>query len=675
MRALFVAFALVLACLVAPRAALAGPTASIAEPGPIILDASGVGRFTVKNVGDAPLHVNTLYARTNERDPRIPGTVTATFEPAPPGSGGGGTKADLAPGESRTVSVKWSREGARLTQLFGHVVVESTDVAAPQRAIGVIGAAKGAGGLLRAHVGTWLVALPLLGALLIVPLRASRRVDEKIARWIALVVVGLQAALLLWAIRAFDPAVTRLDGNDGFQLVERARLFGAVEWHLGVDGTALPMLAALTAAAFAGVLASFRLERHHELYFVSYLVLLACGTGALLALDAMLLVVFAAAAAIPAWVLSARFGGARARTAATKAALLSAVSLASLLLLVLALRRSSDATFLVDGTRAQTFSIAELARGEWLARSHGGLMLFGMPFVKGAVVALFVAAAAPLAIAPLHGGLADVYAEAPAGASMVIGAAGSLLGAHLLLRLGVRVLPEGLRWGAPALAALGAASIVWGALAALGEDDLRRAVAHLSVAHGGLVLLGLASGTPQGLAGAIAQATARAVVIAMLLGVAGALHERLRARALDRLGGLAADMPGLAGLAAIAFLGAAAAPGTLSFVSALLAMTGSFPVHRVATAVAGAGLVLLAWAAASRYRRIFLGTIDEAWRRSDDLEPFGGKFPEARRREAWLLGGLAIVLVVFGLAPRPLLALSRGTLVDLDAKLNVERVQ
>lgn len=654
---------LVLAFLLFSFRARADGTASFVEAGPALLDASGAGRVTLKNSGTAPLHVITIYARSSERDPRIPGTLNATFE-------GGTTKADLAPGEARAIVLKWDRQGARMSQLFGHVVVESSDAAASQRAMGVVAQPPSALGLLTHHVGTWLVLLPLLGALALIPFRLSRRFDDKIARFIALFAVALMGALAVWAMRSFDPLATRADGNDGLQLVERMRFVGGVEWFLGFDGVSLPLVLTTIALGAVGVLASFPVERDHERFFGSYLVALSAAVGALLAQDAMLLVLFLAVLSLAVSALLARFS----MRAAVHAFIVHAVAIAILVAVILALRRASDATFLVDGARDKTFALPELARGDWLDRTHGGLTLFGKPFVQSAFVAVFVASAIVLAAAPLHGALGAVFTEAPAGASILFVTAGSTIGTTLLLRLGVNILPEGVRWGAPGLAALGAASIVWAALAVLGESDLRRAAAHVGVAHAGVILFGIAAGTPQGVSGAIAHAASRAAVVSMLLLVAGALHDRVGVADIARFGGLGREMPRFGVLATIAFLASIALPGTLPFASAFLSIGGGLPAHRGSTALAALGLALLGLALLFVHRRVLLGELDEKWRKTAELEPFGGTFPDLDEREVGVLLSLAVVVIGLGLAPRLLVDLSRGTIGDLDARVNVEHI-
>ncbi len=658
---------LVVIAVLLPLRARADGTASFAESGPVLLDTSGVARVTLRNTGSASLHVTSLYARSNERDPRISGTLTVSFE-------SGGTKLDLPPGGSAPITMRWNRNGARMNQLFGHVVVESSDTEQPQRAIGVIGRAPSALGALTHHVGSWLIVLPLLAALALAPLRFTRRVDEKIARWIALAAVGLDGALAVWAARNFDALAGRADGNDGLQLVERARLFGSVEWYLGIDGASLPLLLTAVAIGVVGVIASFRVERGHEAYFASYLAYFACVMGAVLAIDAMLFTLFVAGSVVSALFLCARHGGENAPRAAVRAFLFGAIAVAALVVVTLALHRAADATFLVDGTRARTFALPELARGEWLDRTQAGLLFFGKPFVKGAFVAVFVAGAILLSVAPLHGALAELLAEAPIGAAIVVAAAGQTLGTLVLLRFGVLVLPEGARWAAPAVAALGAASVVWGALAALGETDLRRIVAHVAVAHGGIILLGIAAATPQGMAGALAHTTSRALTIAMALVVAAVLHDRVRVSALDRFGGLSTEMPRFGVLASIALAAVVAVPGAVSFPSAVLAIGGALPGHRVASAVAALGLAFLCVSQALVHRRVLFGDVDARWRRSSELEPFGGHFPDLDGRELGLLVFLAVAIVGLGVMPRPLLQLSRGAVSDLDARVNVDRV-
>lgn len=650
--------AVLLVVLFAPLARADG-TASFVEEGPVLLDGAGQGQLTLRNSGNAPLHVVTIYARTNERDPRIPGTLSAAFD-------GGNTKADLAPGEARAIRLKWDSRGARMSQLFGHVVVETTDPAAPQRAMGVIGRAPGALGLFSNHVATWLILLPLLGALAIVPV--ARKVEERLARYVALGAVALQAAFGLWAVRNFDALASRADGNDGLQMIERARLFAGVEWYLAFDGVSLPLVLALIAIAVVGLFAGFRVERGHERFLIGYLCAVSMATGALLAMDAMLLVSFMVLFAIAALVASGRSRGAMHNF------IMHGFGIAILMLVVLALRRHGEPTFLVDGTRGSTFAIPDLARGEWLERTQAGLTLFGKPFVKAAFVAVFLAGGFFLSVAPLHGGLAGSFEERPLGAATLAGGASAAIGAIVLFRLGVTVVPEGLRWAAPALAALGAASIVWGALTAMGETDLRRAAAHVSVAHAGVIVFGLAGGTPQAVAGALGHTVARMLVVALLLLVAGVLHERVGTTSAGRFGGLLKEMPRYGALATIAFAASLAMPGTLGFASALLAVSGGLPAHRAATVAAAVGLLLLAVAQLIMHRRVLLGDVNERWRSAPELEPFGGKFPDLDRREVAVMLALALVIVALGISPRWLVELSRGAIGDLDARVNVERI-
>lgn len=645
---------------------LASGTATFTTQGPVRLDAAGTATIALRNAGPGPLQVTSIYPRTTEHDPRIPGTLAASFE-------GGGTKAVIAPGETRSILVRWDRQGARMAQLFGHVVVESSDPHAPQIAIGVVST----GGPLGAHVLSLLVGAPLLGILGIALLGLARGLDEKIARYVALVAAAVPCAIAVWIARGFDPLASRLDGNEGLQLVERAVLSRSLgfEWSLGVDGLSLPILLVATATFPIAVLASFRVERGLKAYFAALLLAFACLAGALVAVDALLFVTFLGLSFLPLAVLVGRFGGTGRGRAAVRLLVAGAIATALLAVVVLALHRHADVTYLVDGTRARSFSIPELARVDWLARTHEGLALAGLPFVKGAWVLLFLGFGVLLPIVPLHRWYGDVVAEAPSGVAAIVVAVLAKLGIYGLLRLGVTIVPEGARWAAPSTAWLGAAIAIWAALAAIGERDLRRQVAQVSVVFVGLALVAIASLTAQGLTGAMAIASLSSPGLALLLLSATALEQRSHERSSDRFGGLAGDVPRLA---IVAFVGAAAAcamPGTAGFVGAFLASFGAFPTQRLPVVVAMIAPVLAAVAVIGAHRRVYLGRYERSWRSSAYLEPFGGRFPDLDRRETVKLFALAIAVVWLGLAPSGIVGLTQGTIGALHVQVDPDVVR
>jgi NADH-quinone oxidoreductase subunit M len=217
-------------------------------------------------------------------------------------------------------------------------------------------------------------------------------------------------------------------------------------------------------------------------------------------------------------------------------------------------------------------------------------------------------------------------------------------------------MPEGARWAGASIAALGVLSTAYAGLCAMAQRDLRRFVAYATIASGGCALLGIGAFTAQGLAGAVAALFARGLAAAMLLGVAAALAQRVRTCELDRFGGLATETPGLAALAAAGLATSLGVPCLAGFWGPLLAMLGSFARHPVLATVFAVALVATAAAHLRAARMLLLGHVDPAWRRSSYLEPFGGRLPDAAPREVAALVPLAVLALLLGLWPTPLLA-------------------
>jgi NADH-quinone oxidoreductase subunit M len=620
-------------------------------------------RIALENAGPSAIQVTSLYARTTEAERRMPGALAATAE-------GGAAKFTLASGERRPIVVRWDRAGARGVGLFGHLVIESDDRVAQQIAVPVVADPHGG---LGAHLGSAIVGAPFLGLLVVLALIASRRVDRKTTRWVALVAVCVQAALVLFLVRAFDPALGRDDGNDGLQFVERAVLLRSVgvEWALGIDGLGLPLLGSASVLSIGAVVAAFRVERETGGQQAAILAFSAAAHGLILAIDGALFCAFLAAAIGSAWALITGDGSPPRRRAATVYAMAGAVAVATIAFVLVRLSKAAPSSFLIDGTRAHGFLLGELARVDFVELAGEG-RLFGLPFVAGAFVALLLASMLLLPVAPLHGPTSRALSEADGPATLLLFGVGTRLGLLVLLRLALPLLPQGARWASPSLAFLGAASIVWAGLVALGAGDLRRAVAQLGVAHGGLVLLGIAAGTPQAISGLVVEGALGGCALAAAGFAACLVPERLQIRAFARLGGIAVDAPLLAIVAAAAFVAAGCAPGLAGFVGPFLILVGSFPLHRGATLLAGVGLLVVFAAALVAFARIFLGPFAGRLRESPYLEAHGGVVPDLDRRERIVAIGLLAIALVLGLAPRTIIDLGRNGAQDLGARVAPE---
>jgi NADH-quinone oxidoreductase subunit M len=279
-------------------------------------------------------------------------------------------------------------------------------------------------------------------------------------------------------------------------------------------------------------------------------------------------------------------------------------------------------------------------------------------------VLLFVAVAAMTAAVPLHGWLPDALEHGAASAGVLAAGAVVALGPYLLLRVGLGAIPEGARWLAPSIATFGVLSCGWGALCALAQRSLRRFVGYATVSSAGACLYGVAALTPAGIQGAVAGCFAHGLGAAMLLAVAGAVEQRARTSELDRVGGLAADAPGLFAVLAVGLAVSANVPGFVGAWGMLLALLGGFGVHPALGVLLAASAVVSAVAHGRVARLVLFGPVDADLRKSPLLSALGGRLPDATPREILALVPLAALALLLGVWPAPLLSTISGAATD-----------
>lgn len=617
------------------------------------------GELSIVNEGKEPLIVSRIAVRGDAADPRSPPKLTARLAE-------GVLPVTIAPGTTRKALLQWAPEkGVRLRQLFAHVVVTTSDEQSGEVSMGVRAQVPGWLGPLEGHVLSLLIGIPLLGALATLLLRALGRRDDKTPHLVTVISLALQSALAIYVYRGFAPDVSRLDGNDGLQFVEHGVWIRglAAEIFFGVDGTAAATLLVTSLVAFLAMLPERTVPRGASGYHAAYLTLAAAVPGALCAMDGLLFVLFTSVAVVSSALLVGGWGGPERRAAAMKLALLGTIAVVLLLVTILAVSREADPTFLVDGTKTtSTFSLPELSR---VALGAKGAKLFGGALVKVAFVLVLVASLVLLGAFPLHAWLAPVLMEAPTAAGALVSASLPTIGVCALLRIGCAVLPEGMRWASGVVVALGAVTSLYGALAALGQTDLRRLAAAGTTAQVGFVLLGAGSLTPQGLSGAMVLASTRALSCALFLVLAGAIEDRAHTRDLSRLSGVASQMPGWATALAAAALGQAGVMGLAGAWGPMLALLGALPNYPPLALVAALALVLSAAAHFLALSKVIFGKLAADWERSPLLEPFGGRFPDLTAREWTSIAPLATLVVLLGLWPAPLFTSTTGTVRDL----------
>jgi len=431
---------------------------------------------------------------------------------------------------------------------------------------------------------TLITFLPAAAGLLLSPLKAEK---GAIVRWaalgVSLVVLGLSA----WAWSRFDPA------SEGMQFREHATwipLSIPIHYTMGLDGISLALVA-LT--AFLMPLA-IRASWHQSNGFIIALLFLESGMmGAFCALDLFLFYVFWEAMLIPMYLLIGIWGGPRRIYASVKFILYTIVG--SVLML---------AAIIYCGMQERTFDVMELAS------QLPGSRTIGDP---GTRQLLFLAFAVSFAIKvplfPFHTWLPDAHVEAPTAGSVILAGVLLKMGTYGFIRFAIPFFPDAANHFTPHIVALAVIGIIYGSLMAMAQSDIKKLVAYSSVAHLGFCMLGLFSGTVQGVQGGVLQMINHGLSTGALFLLVGIIYEKTHRRGVDDFGGMAKIMPVYAVLFMIVTLSSIGLPGLNGFVGEFLVLLGSFKNHPYATGFASLGVVLGAVYMLKLYRDVFFGPV------------------------------------------------------------------
>lgn len=636
------------------RAGTVRVTTPAGGAGPLVLRREGdafTGELVIVNDGKVPLVVSRLALRGDASDPRVPPKLAARLLD-------GSLPVSLAPGASRRAIVQWTPEpGIRQRQLFGHVVVTTSDEASGDVAMGIRAQIPGWLGPLESHVLSLLLFIPFFAAALTIGMRAFGVRDDRTPHLVTVGALAAQALVAMYLYRGFVPDVSRSDGNDGLQFVQHVVWLRplSVEIYLGVDGIGVTALLVTSVVILLAVVPERTLPAGAAGYHAALLVLDAAALGAIASMDGVVFVLFAGLAVGAATLLIGGWGEGARREAALRLALAGGAAVLLLAIAVFLAGRHAEPGFLVDGTKVTTtFNLPELSRVALSTR-----------LAKICFVLVLLASLALLAAFPFHGWLSDVLATAPPATGILVASALPAVGLCAFLRIGCSVLPEAMRWASGIVVALGAITAAYGALSALGQLDLRRLAAAAATTQAGFVLLGAGSLTPQGLSGAIASGSTRAASGAVFLLLVSAVHERARTSDTSRLAGIASQMPGWAAALAVAAFAQSAVLGSSGAwgpVLALLGVLSSYAPLAIASAIA---LVVLAAAHLGALSRIAFGRLDPAWEGSTLLEAHGGRFPELTPREWTSVLPLVLLVGLLALWPAPVVGITTGTVRDL----------
>ena len=477
-----------------------------------------------------------------------------------------------------------------------------------------------------------ILTLPL-GAALIWLLPAKEGDSARQARFIALVTALADLLLSLALLVRFDAE------EPGFQLVEQADWIPTlnVQWLVGVDGISVLFLP-FTVLLFIGVIiASWTSVRTlPKLYFSLLLLLESATLGIFCAMDTVLFFLFWELTLIPLYFLISLWGiGPNRRYAAVKYTMLMLVGGVPLLF----------------GFLMLAFNHAEVT-GAGLAFDYPTLLATAIAPETQVLIFLLLllgfAVKAP--VFPLHTWLTSVAMEGPVGVAAIM--TGLKLGAYGLIRFVVPLTPDAAQQFHWLLAGLGVVGILYGAVVAMAQTNLRRMLAFSSHSHVGLVVLGIASMNLQGIQGALFQLINFSIVAGGLFLIVGFIHHRIGSTDLIHLGGLARTMPMAAGLFFLFGLASMGVPGTNGFIAEFLILVSALDTHTGAGLAALFGIVLGAAYFLTAYRRAFLGPI---------TRPIVKEALDLRPRELALACVFGALIIAGGLYPAAILDLTEAS--------------
>jgi NADH-quinone oxidoreductase subunit M len=408
-----------------------------------------------------------------------------------------------------------------------------------------------------------------------------------------------------------------------------------IHYALGVDGLSLPLVLLTTFITVLAIIGSLGVKERIKEYFFWFLVLEAGMIGVFEALDLVLFYVFWEMTLVPMYFLIGVWGGPKKEFAAIKFFLYTLAGSVFMLLAILAVYFNSN---------PHTFDMMELMHQSSFWSERFQILVF---------IGFYLGFAIKVPAFPFHTWLPLAHVEAPTAVSVILAAVLLKMGVYGIMRISYGMLPLGFHWFLKPLIVIATINIVYGALCAMAQTDMKKMVAYSSVNHMGYCLLGIAGMTATGFQGALMQMITHGIITGALFLLVGVIYDRAHTRDISAFGGLAVRVPVYAALMFLACFASLGLPGLAGFVSEFLCFLGAFQAWKVYAAVSVLGVLATAAFFLRMMEKVFLGPFNNKWAGLTDMNA----------RELCAVVPLAVMTVVLGVYPKIALDVMNTTMV------------
>lgn len=500
---------------------------------------------------------------------------------------------------------------------------------------------------------SWILWMPMLGVLGVLLLPKDK--TTWIKAW-ALINTVITFALTLVLYAKFDQTQPGMQNafNIAVPWISQFNIF----YRLGVDGISLPMVILTGLLFMLCILSSWtQIKKSIKAYFALLLLLQSTVFGVFFALDFFLFYVYWEVMLIPMFFLIGVWGGENREYAAVKFFLYTFFG--SILMLV-----GIVALYFATNQSVDSFNILALSGGKF---SNLTVTLFGttVSFAKLFFIFMFIGFAIKVPVFPFHTWLPHAHVQAPTAISVILAGVLLKMGTYGFLRIAFPIFPESAKYFSTAIAWLGLINVIYGALCAMAQTDVKKLIAYSSVSHMGFVMLGLAAMTIQGVNGAVLQMFNHGTSTAMMFFMIGIIYERSHHRWIVKpdgsrgYGGLYTQLPVYSIIFIIGMFASMGLPGMSGFISEALIFLGIYERFTTITVLALFGLLIGAAYLLWMFKRMFFG----------DVNPEVKEYEDMTKLEVLYMFPLCVAVILFGIWPSPILNMMKASVGQLVSLL------